>query len=406
MLRPMVSRLVFATLALGLTATPALAGKNKKKAKARKAAQAAAQEVGPAVAGAQPHLQSVPNGPRVYTPARPRPSTTPRPAHQPRAHATPGSRPLTSSGSLVQRPPRSTGGSLHGAQPATSWPRNPSSPLVEGRPDTRPRPAPGTRPAQSGPSQPAVAPASASGGKGKSKRKSKSKSKQRCNPNHKQPARTVRIEKSSWTPDGWVPRAHRYHLRCMDRNSFSFQAHGVYTFARPPKRDTVKIFEKNPSTGAVTRYRGPLRHVNRTSSLGVGVVAGSSIASELPGVEAGYGLVARIRTVEALGFEASWMRYGELAGEEHAYDTASLSGQLFAYPWSRVSPFVSAGATASGDLLGAGESYLAPHVGLGVELGIGDSIAFDLEARGVAMDGGAPASSSMLQGNAGVVVYF
>jgi opacity protein-like surface antigen len=98
--------------------------------------------------------------------------------------------------------------------------------------------------------------------------------------------------------------------------------------------------------------------------------------------------------------------------------------ELFAYPWTRVSPYVTAGLTLAPRSfqdayydenldqvqLNASDSMMfGPNVGLGVELALGKSIALDLEGRYTAFlgtDEQDPTAPGSFQTRAGVVVHF
>jgi len=134
--------------------------------------------------------------------------------------------------------------------------------------------------------------------------------------------------------------------------------------------------------------------------------------SEISG-DTGYGLVARYRPIESFGIEGSWMRHEDPTGNGQVRNPLSLSAQLFAFPETRLSPYVSAGATF-GDLspeesVAADRPRMSPHAGLGLELALGRSVAFDIEARylsqmqSIEAD---PAAGGALQATAGILIHF
>jgi hypothetical protein len=71
--------------------------------------------------------------------------------------------------------------------------------------------------------------------------------------------------------------------------------------------------------------------------------------------------------------------------EQVAQETTSplsVSGQLFAFPWTRVSPYATAGYTWTTLTDGARSGQVkGPHAGLGLELALGESAALGLEGR-------------------------
>jgi hypothetical protein len=166
-----------------------------------------------------------------------------------------------------------------------------------------------------------------------------------------------------------------------------------------------------PSLGTHSDYAGqqnvkvarrdlPDRAVDRGGSLAVGLRGGGywSSTPDADGIYAdpGAGLIARYRPLEFLGLEGGLTHSEGTAGLGPAADPrtetlATGSLQLFAFPWSRLSPFLSGGIAYDDrniHLLGASDgkgkpdaALWGPQGGLGVELSIGQSLAFDLDAR-------------------------
>lgn len=208
-------------------------------------------------------------------------------------------------------------------------------------------------------------------------------------PRTTKPKRIVRLEQSVLLPDGWNPRAHRYHIKDKPGISTDTLGAGVFTYNPPPKRHQVQVVEKNPITGASSCSKLPSRDVNRAGSFAIGVKGGTLVeqeaaASRLTG-DTGYGIVARYRPVEAIGFEGSWMRHEDASSGALVRDPLSVSAQLFAFPWTRVSPYIGGGVTFDGpasraDAPDSGRR-MTPHAGLGVELALGRSLAIDIEGR-------------------------
>jgi len=238
----------------------------------------------------------------------------------------------------------------------------------------------------------------------------------------RRPGRKVRVEQPSFLPEGWAPKAHRYHLKNVPRYSPAYWGSGVFFYNPPPSRHEVVYVEKNVVTGSSSRVEAPRRAVDRGGSLAVGIKGGALVerqtlvdASERVGQvtgDTGYGIAARYRPIESLGIEASWMRHEDLDGAL-VRDPVSLSGQLFAFPWTRMSPHVSAGVSFDGPGSQAhspdGGRRFTPHAGLGLELALGRSVAFDIEARylsemqALSDD---PLSDGAVQATAGLMVHF
>jgi hypothetical protein len=176
--------------------------------------------------------------------------------------------------------------------------------------------------------------------------------------------------------------------------------------------------------GPVKKRDLPHREVERAGSVAIGL-RGGVYGSSTPDASAVYadpgaGLSLRYRPLEFVGIEASAAHYVGSAGVEGAEPLRTAtplagSAQIFAFPWSRVSPFGTVGATANlagAQLIGADDDGSAvlwgPHAGLGVELAIGQSLAFDLEGRfnyllNAADSGAAPAN---LTGGLGMLFHF
>jgi hypothetical protein len=230
------------------------------------------------------------------------------------------------------------------------------------------------------------------------------------------------VETPSFLPDGWAPRAHRYHLKNVPHLSPEYWGSGVFFYNPPPSRHDVVYVEKNVVNGTSSTVKAPTRAVDRAGSFALGlkggalveqesiVVAGDRI-QELSG-DAGYGITARYRPVESLGLEASWMRHEDTQGAL-VRDPVSLSGQLFAFPWTRLSPYVSAGVTFDGPGSSAhspdGKRRFTPHAGLGMELALGRSLALDIEARYLSQMQALsddPLADGAVQATAGLMVHF
>lgn len=169
--------------------------------------------------------------------------------------------------------------------------------------------------------------------------------------------------------------------------------------------------------------------MQREDTLAVGLNAGSvfgGYGDAKPYADLGFGLAARYRPEESVGLELAVSSYKQQfsADSDRTTTTAQASVELFASPWSRVSPYALAGLTVAGrtfaddravrdatavESLSIKDVQWGPHVGLGVEFALGRSVALDLEARGVALigqDESDPRIPGMLQTTAGLKVHF
>jgi hypothetical protein len=155
--------------------------------------------------------------------------------------------------------------------------------------------------------------------------------------------------------------------------------------------------------------------VNRAGSFALGmkggVLADTDQNPSSLSADTGYGIVARYCFLEAVGIEGSWMRHVGSGDDPRVRSPLSVSAQLFAFPWTRLSPFVSAGATFGGgeaEVQGSGGGA-QPHAGLGLELAIGKRIAFDVEARYLSQLRSleaAPGAGGAAQVTGGLLVHF
>lgn len=138
----------------------------------------------------------------------------------------------------------------------------------------------------------------------------------------------------------------------------------------------------------------PARKIDRNNTFAVGLKAGSYFGA-YQGANAyadlGLGLNARYRPSEAFGIELAGQRHFD---DERTHTAGSASAMLFAFPWTRVSPYVLGGATVTdrqvsdtifrNDQLQVIESsrpWVGVHGGVGIEFAIGKRAAIDLEAR-------------------------
>ena len=198
--------------------------------------------------------------------------------------------------------------------------------------------------------------------------------------------------------------------------------HGIFLYGPTPSSHSSYT---GGDSQKIARRDLPDRQLDRGGSLAVGLLGGAYISSTTDGNsifgDPGAGLNARFRPVEFLGIQAGvqhsigWTALD--VGEDlrqATLGTASL--QLFAFPWSHVSPFATAGAGVQDggtSLLGNAESadsplLWGPHAGLGLEIAIGKSVAIDLDGRynylvNAAANG---AVSSVVTTNVGLLFHF
>lgn len=135
----------------------------------------------------------------------------------------------------------------------------------------------------------------------------------------------------------------------------------------------------------------------------------------------GLGLAARYRGNEALGLEVAYGYYNDsfTADAERVTQPVSASVELFAFPWTKASPYALGGlswtARSYKDTLPNGTTdeikdvQFGPHAGLGLELAVGENSSLNLEGRYthfVSREEGDDSAPGSLQGTVGLNLYF
>lgn len=172
-----------------------------------------------------------------------------------------------------------------------------------------------------------------------------------------------------------------------------YWSYGVFVYGPPPGPRTVIVNGSEPAPVE------PKRSIDRTHSFSLGVRGGSYMSNYDGGMgygDFGLGLAGRYRAAEALGFEAAWVYHDQSWTDETARINAplSLSAELFAFPWSKVNPYVLAGVTMTSrnynDSYDNGfqtvtverdDTLWGPHGGLGLELAVGKQASVNFEWR-------------------------
>jgi opacity protein-like surface antigen len=208
--------------------------------------------------------------------------------------------------------------------------------------------------------------------------------------------------------------------------------HGIFVYGPRPTYHQHYYHEAPREQGQVVVQEKhlPTRKVDRANTLAVGLRTGSYF-SGYQGANTygdfGLGATVRYRPAEAVGLELALQRHDQqyTSDNERSHTMAQASVELFAAPWSRVSPYVLAGVTYTGrniedDIFDRGTAEVitveskAPlyglHAGAGVEFAIGKSVALDLEARYVGYVNGTgdddPSMPGAITTTAGFLVHF
>ena len=238
----------------------------------------------------------------------------------------------------------------------------------------------------------------------------------------------MRVHRSAYVPERWAPSYHRHSVRHLPHHHPRYWSTGVFIYSPPPPTREVVVVEHSRTGRTVERdAEPPTRAFDRSGSFAVGLKGGSYLSGYDDGGsygDMGMGLVARFRPVEAVGFEASWMRHAQSweGVSERSNSPFSVSAQLFAFPWARLSPYASAGLTWNRQTLDdtysnglqeltvtSQQTRFGPHMGLGLELALGDRAALDLEARYLSdlqHDAEDPVRKGAMQASAGLVFHF
>lgn len=169
--------------------------------------------------------------------------------------------------------------------------------------------------------------------------------------------------------------------------------HGVFVYGPRP----VYHSHYHGSNVSVSNGHMPQRQVNRDDTLAVGLRMGSLYGGYSAGsayADLGLGFNLRYRPEESLGLEFALQSYNQENFDSSRHQTVGqVSAELFAFPWTRVSPYVLTGVTFTGrniddDYYDAGvrtamanDVLTGLHGGIGIEFAIGDRVALDLEAR-------------------------
>lgn len=222
----------------------------------------------------------------------------------------------------------------------------------------------------------------------------------------------------------WVSR-HSYHRWYSPwRAGYAHHwYHGVFVYG--PR---VVVVDGGGGGGgggrSESRAQGPKREVNREGDFSLGVHGASYLSNFGPGEgygDAGLGLTLRYRPIESLGFEAAWTYHDASwsADTSRIQQPLQVSAQVFAFPWSRVSPYVLAGVTmndrnldqplAREPDLQTEDTLWGPHAGVGIEFALGKSVALDFDARFIGYVNKTPedpSAAGAFQGNMGLNFYF
>ncbi len=221
-------------------------------------------------------------------------------------------------------------------------------------------------------------------------------------------------------------RPHVTHVRYTHVRPY----HGVFVYGPPPV--THNHYHSRPAMAPngqvkVKKSDLPQRFVDRDNSFAIGLKGGSMWSGYFDAnayADAGVGINARYRPDEAIGLDVAIQHHDQTWSPNSERSQTMMSGsvELFAYPWTRVSPYVIGGLTYTSrdiedeifqtdrvNLIETGQPLIGPHAGLGVEFALGKTVALDLEARYTGYLNRKPTDASLpgaLTTTAGLMFHF
>lgn len=194
--------------------------------------------------------------------------------------------------------------------------------------------------------------------------------------------------------------------------------HGVLIYG--PKLETHEKYErltKGKKSAIVAKKDLPERDVSRDGSIAVGLTAGTLQQGYTDGSSSGnlgLGIKGRYRPMEYLGLELGVQRHSDGFLSKDSVRTMTTAGvDVFVFPWSKLSPYATAGLALSGrpdatpnDTRG---NLTGLQAGIGLEFSPTKSLGLDLEAkttRWMNMDPADTFNPSSLQLGGAVMFHF
>lgn len=192
--------------------------------------------------------------------------------------------------------------------------------------------------------------------------------------------------------------------------------HGVFVYGPRPVYHTTYVHRAQPQ---VQQAHLPTRRVDRDGTMAIGLRSGALYSGYDDGYvygDLGLGGTLRFRPEESLGLEVALTHHDQTwdEGSDRHQTVGQASAILYAFPWSRVSPYVLGGLTYTARSVDdcdepVTNAVWGPHAGAGIELAIGEDVALDLEARYISYLN-APSDDPTLPGavqtTAGLVFHF
>jgi len=187
--------------------------------------------------------------------------------------------------------------------------------------------------------------------------------------------------------------SHRWHHQWRHGRSIHWY-HGVFVYGPNPWHHRGVRAGRYQTSAPM-----PSRAIDRNGAFSIGMTGGTYASGYDLGGEFsdfGMGVNARFRPVEGLGFEVAYSTHDDTFDSDTERTTKMLSPsvQVFLAPWTRFSPYASLGLTwterSYNDTWTDGfdqhhtsttDGSFGPHVGVGLELALGQNAAINFEAR-------------------------
>ncbi len=347
--------------------------------RAGKAARPSAAPARPSAAPARSTARGAPR-PQAYRPAPA--AAAPRPAPRPPV----GSVPMTRTG---VRPAPSAAPAPIGARPVAT-PR-PAPPAASARPASAVRPA--TAPVVTGSDRPGGTPTVVTEGSSR-------------------PGGATVVHGSAVRPGGPVRGTTTVVTHAPPRSTVVVHHRPVrvqtVTYTHVAPYHGVFVYGPRPATHVTYVEQGPVqvaepdlpdRAIDRDKTLAIGVMGGALLSATPGGSfygDPGLGLVGRYRVAEPVALELGLAHHAASLDLDEKHSNTQVNGdvKLFAFPWTRVSPYALGGVTynamdiqepiATGGGIGVLETADAQwglDAGLGLELAMGNNFALDLQGK-------------------------
>ncbi len=203
--------------------------------------------------------------------------------------------------------------------------------------------------------------------------------------------------------------------------------HGVFIYGPKPVYHAHYAGSHGKKGGGANTKALPSRKVDRNGDFGVGITTGTYLSGYDEGgdfSDFGLGVSASFRPVETVGLELGYSYHNDTFDSTSERTTSLIqpSVNVYAFPWTRVSPYASLGLTWASrsyeDTWSDGftqqtetvsSTAFGPSLGAGIEFNLAEAASLDLEAKYngfVNVGADDPNVPGALQAGAGLTFYF